>query len=89
MAGQITNAWTTREDPVAEAESWSSASETLGPVDQLIGCWWLGRTKSRMEKALAMELKRLGVGFYLPLLNTKRQHGGRIVDVAERPALAD
>jgi transcription antitermination factor NusG len=47
----------------------------------MIGRWWLVRTKSRMEKALAAELDRLHIGFYLPLLNTRRSYNGRISEV--------
>lgn len=57
-------------------------AEPLCPVDSLVGRWWLVHTKSRMEKALAADLERLDVGFYLPLLNTKRRYGGRVFDVS-------
>jgi hypothetical protein len=57
------------------------ADEALSPVDRLVGRWWLVHTKSRMEKALAAELERLEVGFYLPLLNTKRRYSGRVFDM--------
>jgi transcription antitermination factor NusG len=55
--------------------------EAYTPVDRLVGRWWLVRTKSRMEKALATELDRLNIGFYLPLLNTRRCYGGRRSEV--------
>jgi transcription antitermination factor NusG len=33
-----------------------------------IGSWWVARVKPRAEKALAHDLARLGVGYYLPLI---------------------
>ena len=41
------------------------------PLEEGVGLWWIIRTKSRNEKALAWDLKRLGVGYYLPQI-TKR-----------------
>ncbi len=36
-----------------------------------VGKWWVVRVKPRNEKALAWELQRMGVSYYLPLM-TKR-----------------
>jgi transcriptional antiterminator RfaH len=36
-----------------------------------LGKWWVVRTRPRNEKALAWDLSRIGVGYYLPLM-TKR-----------------
>ncbi len=43
------------------------------------GDWWVVRTKSRNEKALAWELTRLGVSYYLPLVSkrTVRRDNGK------------
>lgn len=65
----------------AEAEPSSQPAAALAPVDVLAGRWWLVHTKSRMEKALASDLERHGIGFYLPLISTKRRYSGRIFDM--------
>lgn len=72
----------TCSDLLAVAEPEQPIVEALTPVDRLVGQWWLVRTKSRMEKALATELDRLHIGCYLPLLSTQRRHGGRICRVS-------
>lgn len=41
------------------------------PLEDDLGNWWVLRTRPRNEKALAGELTRLKVGYYLPLV-TKR-----------------
>ncbi len=51
------------------------------PVDVLPGPWWLVHTKSRCEKALAADLERRGIGYFLPLARMRRRHGGRPVEV--------
>ncbi len=51
------------------------------PVDTLAGEWWLVHTKSRHEKALADDLGRKGIGYYLPLVQLERRYGGRSVRV--------
>ncbi len=50
-----------------------------GPVETLVGDWWVVHTRSRCEKALAAALDRKGIGYFLPLTRRKRTHGGRIV----------
>jgi transcriptional antiterminator RfaH len=51
------------------------------PIDTLPGPWWLVHTKSRCEKALAADLDRHGIGYFLPLARRRRLHGGRRVEV--------
>ena len=41
------------------------------PLEEDMGHWWVIRTKPRNEKSLAWDLKRVGVGYYLPQI-TKR-----------------
>ena len=45
------------------------------PADRALaadrGAWWVARVKSRHEKALAWELTRLGIGYYLPLVTRR------------------
>lgn len=51
------------------------------PLDVLTAPWWLVHTKSRCEKALATDLDRLGIKYFLPLARMRRRHGGRPVQV--------
>ncbi|QDS96068.1 Transcription antitermination protein RfaH [Roseimaritima multifibrata] len=39
--------------------------------------WWVIRTRSRQEKAVATALKSLGLTHFLPLVSTERQWGKR------------
>jgi hypothetical protein len=78
----LTNVDRTDSNLMAVAAAGQPTDESLAPVDRLAGQWWLVHTKSRMEKALATELERLDVGFYLPLLNTRRRYSGRVFDVS-------
>jgi len=48
------------------------------------GRWWLVHTKPRNEKALAGDLGRMGIGYFLPLARVKRRYSGRTVH-AELP----
>ena len=82
MSGSIASDLMARDPAAAVIEPWQPETETLAPVDRLVGCWWLVHTKSRMEKALAADLERLGVGFYMPLLQTKRRYSGRVFDMS-------
>lgn len=41
------------------------------PLTEDLGNWWVARVKPRNEKALAWDLSRLGIGYYLPMC-TKR-----------------
>jgi transcription termination/antitermination protein NusG len=49
------------------------------PLDSYIGRWWVVHTKSRNEKALATDLDRRGIAYFLPLVQTRRRYGGRVV----------
>src|SRR4051812_37852459 len=48
-----------------------------------LGEWFVLHTKSRQEKALGAELDRLGVPYYLPIVNQIRYYGKRKFKVAE------
>ena len=43
------------------------------------GNWWVAYTKPRNEKALAWDLRRLGIGYYLPMTTkrTRRRDNGK------------
>ena len=41
------------------------------------GRWWVGHTKARCEKAFAWDLHKLGVGYFLPLVDRISFSGGR------------
>ena len=45
-----------------------------------LGQWWVARVKPRHEKALAGDLARQGVGYYLPLMTkrTVRRDNGKV-----------
>lgn len=47
------------------------------------GSWFVLHTKSRQEKALAVDLERLQIPCYLPLITQSRFHGKRKVSVSE------
>lgn len=51
--------------------------ETATSVCDYDGPWWVAHTKSRHEKALAWDLHRAGVGYYLPMLMRETISGGR------------
>ena len=44
---------------------------------ELKGRWWVAHTRARNEKALAWDLLRKGIGYFLPLLERVRYSGGR------------
>ena len=48
------------------------------PIDWLAGHWYVLHTRSRQEKALAADLARLNVPYFLPLVRVRRTYGGRI-----------
>ncbi len=48
------------------------------PVDIYDGRWWLVHTKSRNEKALAGDLTAMRIGYFLPLVRTRRKHAGHV-----------
>lgn len=75
--------WTDSSTAVAiESTPPTADRHALSPVDTFVGRWWLVHTKSRMEKALAADLERLAIGYYLPLLRTRRRYGKRLLDVS-------
>ena len=47
------------------------------PVSAMQGRWWVAHTKSRQEKALAQDLGRLGISYFLPLVERVRFRSGR------------
>ena len=53
----------------------------LSPLAQkltdLRGHWWVAHTKARFEKALARDLLRHGIGYFLPMVERVRFSGGR------------
>lgn len=57
------------------------ATGSDNPIDRHSGEWWVVHTRSRNEKALALDLERRGVGHFLPLIHTVRKHGSRRVHV--------
>ena len=48
--------------------------ETLAELD---GRWWVAHTRARAEKALAWDLHRRGIGYFLPMSERVRMSGGR------------
>ncbi len=48
-------------------------------LDDLPGQWWVARTKSRNEKALAWDLLRYEIGYFLPLVEKVSRRGGRVL----------
>jgi len=48
-----------------------------GILTDLAGTWWVAHTKARSEKALAWDLLRRDIGYFLPLLERVRFSGGR------------
>jgi len=46
-------------------------------VTQMCGRWWVAHTKSRFEKAFAWDLSRLGIGYFLPMIQRVRICGGK------------
>lgn len=53
------------------------------PVEKSIrdfkGLWWVAHTKSRNEKALAQDLIRKGISYFLPMHRKVSRQGGRTV----------
>jgi len=46
-------------------------------LDELGGRWWVAHTKARNEKALAWDLLRRDIGYFLPLRHCVTYSGGR------------
>ncbi len=51
-----------------------------GSIDSLRGAWWVVHTKARHEKALAGDLERMRIGYFLPLIWSRRNLRGRRVE---------
>ena len=47
-------------------------------LDELPGEWWVARTKSRNEKALAWDLLGWEIGYFLPLVKKVSRRKGRV-----------
>ncbi len=68
--------------PLAAAtEAVASAVAFCCPIDAAEGLWWLVHTKPRNEKALASDLERKGIQYFLPLARHRRIYGGRTFQV--------
>lgn len=52
---------------------WPSVPE----LGQMGSTWWVAHTKARAEKAFAWDLKRQGIGYYLPMRDQVTVSGGR------------
>lgn len=48
-----------------------------GDLESFAGDWWVAHTKSRAEKALAWDLKRHGISYFLPMREQVKVSGGR------------
>ena len=46
-------------------------------IAELPGSWWVAHTKARFEKALAQDLLKRNIGYYLPMVERVRFSGGR------------
>jgi transcriptional antiterminator RfaH len=60
--------------PEALLDADGSWETLLGPLDRQ---WWVLHTRARQEKALARELLRYEIPFYLPLVKKTSVHRGR------------
>ena len=46
-------------------------------VEQFTGQWWVAHTKARNEKALAWDLSKRGISYFLPMVEKLRASRGR------------
>jgi len=53
----------------------------IAPSDNLMGRWWLVHTKSRNEKALAADLDRRQIDYFLPLVRPSQRSGGHAASI--------
>lgn len=53
----------------------------IAPSDTLPGRWWLVHTKARNEKALAADLDRRRIDYFLPLVRPGWRNGGHEASV--------
>ena len=50
----------------------------LCPLNELPGRWWVLHTKARNEKAVAGDLEKLRIDYFLPLIECRRVYAGRV-----------
>lgn len=50
------------------------------PIDSFCGAWWVVHTKARHEKALAGDLDKLRISYFLPLVSARRKSAGRMFE---------
>lgn len=55
----------------------SRLSPHLTEISTAAGTWYVAHTHSRCEKAVAAELQRRGIAFYLPMAERMSRSGGR------------
>jgi hypothetical protein len=67
-------------DPTEGDEAPTPAVDTSF-IDAMEGTWWVLHTRARNEKALAADLDRLEVPYFLPLVEQRRKYGRRILPV--------
>ncbi len=71
---------------IAQAIQYKRTAPPMTPlpgrrIEDFEGRWVVLHTKSRNEKALAWDLQRLVLDYFLPLARVHRSHGGRRVEV--------
>ncbi len=68
---------------IAAKSSFSAFSQSNWPSIDVQGesCWWVLRTKSRQEKAVATTLSAWNINHFLPLITAQRFQGNRKTDV--------
>jgi transcriptional antiterminator NusG len=59
------------------SENPSILSPEFESVTELIGTWWIARTKARFEKAFAWDMYSRGIGYFLPMREKIIFSGGR------------
>jgi len=66
-------------DPTAESAPLTASSSYFWPEPdaEANSLWWVLRTRSRQEKAVALSLRASGLTHYLPLVSADRNWGGR------------
>jgi transcription termination/antitermination protein NusG len=67
---------------IATKSSFSAFSQNSWPTGatQDEACWWVLRTKSRQEKAVATTLSAWDIKHFLPLITAQRFHGNRKIN---------
>ena len=59
------------------SENPSILTPEVGSLTELYGTWWIAYTRPRFEKAFAHDMQRMGIGYYLPMIERVRVSGGR------------